>query len=69
MQRERKQDVAGWLWAAAGLTVLAIYVLFLAANAWAVGRFGRSARRRPEDREERFDRQAYRPAVRETAAT
>jgi hypothetical protein len=42
MQRERKQDVAGWLWPAAAIIVLAIYLAFLVALAWGVGRIGRA---------------------------
>jgi hypothetical protein len=42
MQRERKQDVAGWLWPAAATVVLALYLAFFAALAWGVGRLGRA---------------------------
>ena len=38
MQRERKQDVAGWLWPAAATIVLSLYLAFLAALAWGVHR-------------------------------
>jgi hypothetical protein len=41
LQRERKGDVAGWLWAVASAVVLALYVAFLAALAWGVGRLAR----------------------------
>jgi hypothetical protein len=68
MQRERKTDVPGWLWGAAGFAVLALYVLFLVANAWGVGRFGRS-RPDEDDGAPRFERQPYRRAVRSTLAT
>ena len=60
MQRERKQDVAPWLWPAAAAIVLALYLAFLAALAWGVGRIGRAQQRRssgtqpPAVREERF---------------
>jgi hypothetical protein len=43
MQRERRQDTPGWLFAAASLVVLAIAVAFIAALAWGVGRIGRTA--------------------------
>jgi hypothetical protein len=48
MQRERKQDVAGWLWPAAATLVLAIYLAFLIALAWGVGRIGRAQEERGE---------------------
>jgi hypothetical protein len=38
LQRERKGDTPAWLWTAAGATVLALYLAFLAALAWGVGR-------------------------------
>ncbi|HEX8082684.1 MAG TPA: hypothetical protein VF529_00235 [Solirubrobacteraceae bacterium] len=38
LQRERKGDVPGWLWTAAGALVLALYLAFLAALAWGVAR-------------------------------
>jgi hypothetical protein len=41
LQRERKDDQPGWLWAAASAVVLALYVAFLAALAWGVGRLSR----------------------------
>ncbi len=41
LQRERKDGVAGWLWAAAGGTVLALYLAFLLALAWGVARVAR----------------------------
>jgi hypothetical protein len=40
LQRERK-DVAPWLWAVASGVVLALYVAFLGALAWGVGRLSR----------------------------
>ena len=49
MQRERKQDVAGWLWPAAATLVLALYLAFLAALAWGVGRIGRAQEEQRED--------------------
>jgi hypothetical protein len=42
LQRERKQDVPGWLWGVASLVVLAISVTLLAALAWGLGRVARS---------------------------
>ena len=62
MQRERKKDVAGWLWPAAAITVLSLYLAFFAALAWGVGRLGRGqedeggdgAPPAAEDREGRF---------------
>jgi hypothetical protein len=39
LQRERKRDAPGWLWAVASATVLALYLVFLSALAWGVGRF------------------------------
>ena len=46
LQRERKSDVAGWLWAVAYGVVLAIALGFLALLAWGVHRVsaGRSRR-------------------------
>jgi hypothetical protein len=60
MQRERKQDVAGWLWPAAATLVLTLYLVFLAALAWGVGRVGRAQEDErsddapPQEREPRF---------------
>jgi hypothetical protein len=42
LQRERKQDVAAWLWGVAGFVVLALSVAFLTALALGVGRVGRA---------------------------
>jgi hypothetical protein len=47
LQREVKQDVAGWLWTAASMVVLILYVVFLTANAWGVARVARRDPRRP----------------------
>ncbi|HEX2084486.1 MAG TPA: hypothetical protein VHF89_02295 [Solirubrobacteraceae bacterium] len=41
LQRERKDDTPGWLWTAAGALVLALYLAFLGALAWGVGRVAR----------------------------
>ena len=43
LQRERRQDTPGWLFAAASLVVLAIALAFIVALAWGVGRIGRTA--------------------------
>ncbi len=42
LQRERKQDVPGWLWGVASLVVLAISVTLLGTLAWGLGRVARS---------------------------
>jgi hypothetical protein len=47
LQREVKQDVAGWLWTAASMVVLLLYVVFLTANAWGVARVARRDPRAP----------------------
>jgi len=44
LQRERKQDVAGWLWGAAGLVVLLIAAGFILALAWGLDRLARAGR-------------------------
>jgi hypothetical protein len=49
LQRERKDDVAGWIWAAASLLVLALYLVFLGALAWGVGRLARADASPPAD--------------------
>ena len=41
LQRERKDDAAGWLWAVAGAVVLTLYLVFLGSLAWGVGRISR----------------------------
>lgn len=53
LQRERKTDVAGWLWAAAYSVVLAIALAFLVALAWGVHRVsaGRPAEREHVDQQ------------------
>jgi hypothetical protein len=50
LQRERKQGVAGWLWAVAGAVVLALSVAFLVALSWGVGRIGRATGSAPAPR-------------------
>lgn len=42
LQREAKTDVAGWLWAAASGLIGLLYLAFLIAIAWGVGRVGRA---------------------------
>jgi hypothetical protein len=42
LQRELKDDVPGWVWAAASLLVLAISLSFVAALAWGLGRAARA---------------------------
>lgn len=41
LQRERRRDVAGWIWGAAGAVVLALFLVFIAVLSWGVGRVGR----------------------------
>jgi hypothetical protein len=41
LQRERKRDVAGWIWTLASLSVLAITLAFLAVLSWGLGRYAR----------------------------
>jgi hypothetical protein len=43
LQRELKDDVAGWLWVAASLIVLLVTLGFVAALAWGVARVSRTA--------------------------
>ena len=47
LQRERKDDAAGWLWALAGGIVLTLYLVFLGSLAWGVGRISRSGGPKP----------------------
>ena len=54
LQRERKDDIPGWLWTAAGATVLALYLVFLGALAWGVARIAK--REEPKSSEPRFER-------------
>jgi hypothetical protein len=49
LQREVKDDVPGWLWTLASGAVLAMYVCFLLALAWGVGRVARAGGRPPSD--------------------
>ncbi|HEX8205011.1 MAG TPA: hypothetical protein VF587_03015 [Solirubrobacteraceae bacterium] len=66
LQRERKDDTPAWLWTAAGATVLALYLLFLGALAWGVGRVARRDDEgeppTPTERERRFARRSPVPA-------
>ena len=58
LQRERKADVAGWLWAVAYGVVLAIALGFLALLAWGVHRVSGTEASRPRrafEREPRSD--------------
>jgi hypothetical protein len=41
LQRERKDDVPGWLFAAAGALVLAFWLVLIAAFSWGLGRIAR----------------------------
>ncbi|HEY4097916.1 MAG TPA: hypothetical protein VGM33_20510, partial [Baekduia sp.] len=41
MQRERKDDIPGWLWTAACLVVLVLSLIFMASLAWGVARVAR----------------------------
>jgi len=65
LQRERKDDIPGWLWTAACLLVLALAIVFISALAWGVARVARAGGKGPgeppatperaaEDRQERF---------------
>ncbi len=61
LQRERKGDVPGWLWAGASALVLALALGFLGTLSWGLGRVARRAERppetgRPERRGDRFSR-------------
>jgi hypothetical protein len=62
LQRELKQDVAPWLWPAANVAVLVLYLAFLGSLAWGVARIARRDPRRREEppatRTGRFDRTA-----------
>jgi len=60
LQRERKKDAPGWLWAAAAIIVLALYVIFLSALAWGVARV---ARRDPRPSTQTPGRFARRPTT------
>jgi hypothetical protein len=47
LQRERKDDVPGWLWTAACLVILALALAFFAALSWGVARVARIDGREP----------------------
>jgi hypothetical protein len=67
LQRERRDDVPAWLWTAAGAAVLALYLAFLGALAWGVGRVARrggDAPPPPRAGAPRFERRAPVPAIR-----
>jgi len=51
LQRERRTDVPGWLWAAASLVVLACSVALVASLALGVGRLNRSLQGEPAPHE------------------
>jgi hypothetical protein len=53
LQRERKPDVPTWLWTAACLVVLALFLAFLTANSLGVARLARRAPRRKAPPSER----------------
>jgi hypothetical protein len=42
LQRERKDDIPGWLWTAACLIVLVLSLIFMASLAWGVARVART---------------------------
>ena len=42
LQRERKDDIPGWLWTAACLVVLALSLMFMASLAWGLARVART---------------------------
>jgi hypothetical protein len=42
LQRERKDDIPGWLWTAACLVVLALSIVFMTSLAWGVARVART---------------------------
>jgi hypothetical protein len=49
LQRERKDDVAGWLWTTACLIVLVLSLIFMASLAWGVARVARADGGTPSD--------------------
>ncbi len=50
LQRELKQDVPGWIWAAASLVVLLCTLILVFALGWGVSRTARAVAARPEAR-------------------
>lgn len=56
LQRERKDDIPGWLWSAGVGTVLVIWVLFLISLCWGVGRVARRGATGPDPGEPRAPR-------------
>ncbi|MGH2922427.1 MAG: hypothetical protein ACRDKH_00150 [Solirubrobacterales bacterium] len=46
LQRERRDDVAPWIWTAASLGVLAMALAFLSVLGWGLGRYARGPRER-----------------------
>jgi hypothetical protein len=67
LQRERKTDVAGWLWGVAYAAVLAIALAFLAALIWGVHRVSREPRASTSP-PSRFTPEGRRAAARPAAA-
>ncbi|HWH94522.1 MAG TPA: hypothetical protein VNT03_11735, partial [Baekduia sp.] len=49
LQRERKDDIPGWLWTAACLVVLALSLVFMASLAWGVARVARTGGGTPSE--------------------
>ena len=43
LQRERKDDIPGWLWTAACLVVLALSLMFMGSLAWGLARVARTS--------------------------
>jgi hypothetical protein len=50
LQRERRDDVAPWIWTAASLSVLAMALAFLTLLGWGIGRYARGPREPRPDR-------------------
>ncbi len=50
LQRERRDDVAPWIWTAASLSVLAMALAFLTLLGWGIGRYARGPRAPRPDR-------------------
>ena len=63
LQRERKDDVSGWVWAVASSIVLARYLVVMGALAWGVGRLARrdpvQGGPPPQDRPEQAQGQSF----------
>jgi hypothetical protein len=63
LQRERKDDVPGWLWLGASLTVLALGLAFLALLSMGIARYARGPRRYQPDAAEATRRPSRMPAT------